>query len=142
MAGQAGSKQDDLLCFPFALPPFDQPERLFILAKGGFAHGPAIIRSSDGRWVECGQARDEDRIVIAAFVLWRANHTLAGRSTEAMRAEHGGHVASGARRRLPRPEVLAQLLHPAMVADLGYDLIPATEQPVEHLGRAKAPVEA
>src|SRR5215471_14911776 len=29
-----------------------------------------------------------------------------------------------------------------MVADFGDHLIPATEQPVEHLGRAKAPVEA
>jgi hypothetical protein len=43
---------------------------------------------------------------------------------------------------LPGADGLAQLLHAAMIADLGHHLIPATEQPVEHLGRAKAAVEA
>ena len=44
MMGQTGEEQDHLLGFPLVLPPFDQPQRLFILAKGRFDHGAAVIR--------------------------------------------------------------------------------------------------
>ena len=39
-------------------------------------------------------------------------------------------------------EVLAQLVHAAMVADFGHHLIAATQEPVEDLGGPKAPIQA
>ena len=140
MVRHTGSKQDNLRRFPLVLPPFDQPQRLFVLAKGRFDHGPAVLPISHRRRFESGQARDEDGIRIAAFVLGRAHHPLPGRPTEALGAEHSGHGAARAGRRRPWPEVLAPLLHPALVAALGQDLRPATAQPVAPLARAKAPV--
>src|SRR4029434_6921369 len=59
-----------------------------------------------------------------------------------MGLQHSGDLATGAGGRLPGPDGLAQLLYPATVADFGDHLIAATEQPVEHLGRAKAPARA
>ena len=40
---QTGSEQDYLLCFPLVLPPFDEPQRLFILAQGRFNQGAAVV---------------------------------------------------------------------------------------------------
>jgi len=130
------------LGFPLVLPPFDQPQSLFILAKGRFDHGAAVIRIGDGGWGEVRPGGQDDRILVAALVLRRPNDPLPGSPTEPMGAQHRRHRTARARGRLPGPDDLAQLLHPATVADLGHGLIPATEQPVEPLGRAKAPIQA
>src|SRR4029434_4240942 len=81
-------------------------------------------------------------IVIAPFLLGRANHPLARGSTETMGAQDSGHVAAWTRRGLPGADGLAQLVHAAMVADFGHHLIATTQEPIEDLGRAKAPIQA
>src|SRR5215471_2525192 len=59
-----------------------------------------------------------------------------------MGMQHSRDLAPRAGRRLPGAQALTQLAHPTTVADLGHDVIPATEQPIEDLGRPKTAIQA
>ncbi len=139
---EAGEEQDYLLRFPRMLPTFDKPQRLFILAKGRCNHGATVIGIRYRRGLQIGHRGEQDGIVVAPFLLGSTNHPLARGPTEAMRAEDDGDLPPQTGGGLPGPQVLTQRPYPASVTDFGHHLRAATQDPIEHLGRPKAPVHA
>ena len=103
---QTGEEQDDLLRFPRVLPAFDEPQRLFILAKGRFNHGAAVVRIRHRRGLQVGHRGEQDGIVGAPVLLRGANDPLARGPTEAMGAQDCGDLAAWTRRGLPGADVL------------------------------------
>ena len=86
-------------------------------------HGAAVVGIRQRHGLQVRYRGEQDGIVVPPVRLGRANHPLARGSTEAMGAQDGGNVAAWTRRGLPGAEVLAQLVHAAMVADFGHHLV-------------------
>ena len=105
-------------------------------------HGAAVVGIRHGRGLEVGHGREQDGILIPAFVLGCTNDPLTRGPAEPMGAQDGRHLPARTGGGLPRPNGLTQLVHPPTVTDFSDDLIAPTSHPVEHLGRAKASVHA
>src|SRR5207253_7627599 len=139
---QAGQQEHHLLGCPPAWPAGDASQGLLVLAEGRFNHGAAIIGSSQGHRLVVDQRGDQHRVLIPALLLGGAHHPWPRRATEAMRLSYGGELAPWARGGLPRPDVRAPLLDPALVAALPHHLIAATQEPGEGLGSPTTAVRA